>query len=203
MRRGSSSTSKLTILLTSILLLANCGSTGREEAQTPAPTETSEAAPSRTDEESLEPTDAESSLGLVPTPTRARDGSVALTREMIPEDTTGGGTRIDQVTMNGVDYPAALVLYGDRNVEKIEINAGRRYERFRGSLSIPDTEDSDSSYQVDISLDGGNPAYSALVRFGETKEVDLEIDNVLRIKVELVAVGEQGGYLGIGNPRFN
>lgn len=203
MLREGSTAFRLLVVCVVAAMFAGCGNGDGNAEGEPPPAATSQAASTPPDEASVEPTDLETSLSPVPTPSRARDGSVALTREMVPENTTSFGIEIDQVTMNGVDYPAAVLLVGDRNVAKIEINAGRRYERFRGSLSVPDDEDSDSAYQVDISLDGGDPTFSTLVKFGETKEIDLKIDQVLRIKIEFVAVGNDDGRFGIGNPRFN
>lgn len=201
MLREGSTAFRLLVVCVVAAMFAGCGNGDGNAEGEPPPAATSQAASTPPDEASVEPTDLETSLS--PTPSRARDGSVALTREMVPENTTSFGIEIDQVTMNGVDYPAAVLLVGDRNVAKIEINAGRRYERFRGSLSVPDDEDSDSAFQVDISLDGGDPTFSTLVKFGETKEIDLKIDQVLRIKIEFVAVGNDDGRFGIGNPRFN
>ncbi len=105
--------------------------------------------------------------------------------------------------MNGVDYPSALVMFSIREVRKLEIDAGRRQDRFRGSLGIPDDQDSDSAHQVDISLDGANPIYSAVVRFGETKEIDLDVTNVLRVRISVSSVGTEDGRLGIGSARFD
>ncbi len=122
---------------------------------------------------------------------------------MIPENTLYNSPKVEQATMNGVDYPSALVMYSTKEVRKLEINAGRRQKRFRGSLSIPDNQASDSAHQVDISLDGANPIYSALVKFGETKEIDLDVTNVLRVRISVASVGKREGTVGIGTARFD
>ncbi len=137
----------------------------------------------------------------IPTPSRVAGGSLPIDMSMIRESQLSA--RIEQATMNGVGYPYALIMRGYDDLRKLEINAGRTQKRFRGSLGVLDSERSDSAFQVDISLDGANPVYSALVTFGETKEVDLDVTNVLRIRISVTSVANYSGYLGIGTARFN
>ncbi|MGI8686632.1 MAG: NPCBM/NEW2 domain-containing protein [Acidimicrobiales bacterium] len=113
--------------------------------------------------------------------------------------------RFDKGTINGVSYTNALYLhplqYASGPERRVEIDAGRSRKRFLGDLGIPDTEASTSAYKVDISLDGAAPIYSTELKFGETKKIDLDITNVLRIKI-LVSSISGYAYLAIGSPRL-
>lgn len=136
-----------------------------------------------------------------PQPPSEPAGDIAIDRDLLPEYTAARPS-FDQVTMNGVTYPSAMVVYSNQDPQRVEIDAGRKRDRFQGSLSIPDDQTSESAHQVDISLDNGPPVFSALVRFGETKQIDLDVSGALRIKITYVSVGARDGRFGIGSPRF-
>lgn len=121
---------------------------------------------------------------------------------LVPESTTSYD--FQQETINGVAFPNALRIYSTTSPKKVEINAGRSRKRFLGSLGIPDDAKSTSVHQVEISLDNGPPVFSTVLNFGETKTIDLDVTNVLRVRITVVSKesSSSGGYLAIGNPRF-
>jgi hypothetical protein len=123
-----------------------------------------------------------------------------VTRALVVEATTS--PQVGPATINGVSYVNALRLYSYRTSQKVEIDAGRRRTRFLGVLGIPDNETSASVHQVDISLDNAAPVLSVLLKFGETKNIDLDVTNVLRIRITSIAQSNTGDSIAIGNPRF-
>lgn len=59
---------------------------------------------------------------------------------------------------------------------------------------------------MDISLDNGPVVYSTVINFGESKNIDIDVTNALRIKVTVTSKSANScctsEYLAIGNPRF-
>lgn len=116
-------------------------------------------------------------------------------------------TTVEETSINGTTYARALVMepvrYAADRDWRVEIGAGRDYRRFRGDLGIPDDQSSSTAYRVDIVLDHGPPALSVDVRFGETKTIDLDITDALRIRIVL-SPGPSGSFgdVAVGNPRL-
>lgn len=141
--------------------------------------------------------------GTVSTTTTVPTASeVALDSKFLVEQ-QGVSVTFEQTSINGTVYPNGLVIdpYSSAREWRIEINAGRDYTRFRGDLGIPDDQQSATSYRVEVVLDNGSPALSAEVRFGETKTIDLDVTNVLRIRIVLTPNGE--GDIAVGKPRLS
>ncbi|MBW3668585.1 MAG: NPCBM/NEW2 domain-containing protein [Actinobacteria bacterium] len=142
--------------------------------------------------------------GVVPTTTTApASPEVSVDRDMVAE-TRNTRTTVEEASINGTTYPTALVMaplrYAVDRDWRVELDAGRDYRRFRGDLGIPDDQSSSTAYRVDIVLDNGPPVLSVEVRFGETKTIDLEVTNVLRLGIVL-SPGSFGA-IAVGNPRL-
>lgn len=122
-------------------------------------------------------------------------------------ETRNTRTTVEEASINGTTYPTALVMeplrYAADRDWRVELGAGRDYRRFRGDLGIPDDQSSSTAYRVDIVLDHGPPALSVEVRFGETKTIDLDITDVLRIRIVLMP-GPSGSFgdIAVGNARL-
>lgn len=142
--------------------------------------------------------------GTVPTTTTVPNSPEAAVDNDRVVETSNTRTSIERTSINGTDYPNALVMNIERYVAqqdwRVELDAGRDFRRFRGDLGIPDDQSSTAAYRVDIVLDNGAPALSVDVRFGETKTIDLDVTNVLRIRI--VVSPHTYGELAIGNPRL-
>jgi hypothetical protein len=115
--------------------------------------------------------------------------------------------RVSQTTINGVAYPDALVATmscSSSTAQSIEINAGRNSKQFRGSLGLPDNQDSDDTYHVEVSYDGGAPVYTTELGFGETKPLSFDTPGVLRVKLTFLKTSKECGntsnLVAIGNP---
>jgi hypothetical protein len=142
-----------------------------------------------------------SGRSTIPTTTTQSLADTNITGALVPQHS--GSYRFTPTEMNGTSYANALKIYSERGPADVEINAGRSRKLFRGSLGIPDDESSSSSHQVEISFDGAPPAFSAVVNFGETKNVDLDVTGVLRVKITVSSITNSSGYVAIGNPRFS
>ena len=123
-------------------------------------------------------------------------------------DTVNMDAQFDKATINGVSYTTALFLKPSEYLSssggsdrRVEIDAGRNRKRFIGDLGIPDTEKSTAAYKVEVSLDNAAPVFSTEVHFGETKKIDLDITNVLRVKI-VVSPITCCPFVAIGSPRF-
>jgi len=137
----------------------------------------------------------------VPTSIKPSAADVDIVSSLVPEATASH--EFEQTALNGVLYSNALVISGETTPQKVEINAGRSHKKFRGVLGVPDDGKSSASFQVDISLDGASPVFSAVINFGETKDIDIDIPNVLRVRITVVSKDSSyGGKVAIGNPRF-
>lgn len=153
------------------------------------------------------PTTARAGAGTVPSTTPAPLAEQPLGPTAL-RDTANMEPSFDKATINGVSYTSALFLRPSSSVSssngsdrRVEIDAGRSHKRFIGDLGIPDTQKSNAAYKVEISLDSAAAVFSTEVRFGETKKVDLDITNALRIKI-VVSPITCCDYLAIGSPRF-
>lgn len=145
-----------------------------------------------------------SGYGTVPTTTTVANSPEAAVDGDVVVETSNTRTAVERASINGTVYPTALVMepnsYAARQDWRIELDAGRDFRRFRGDLGIPDDQSSSTAYRVDVVLDKGAPALSVDVRFGETRTIDLDVTNVLRIRIVLSPV--TFGDIAIGNPRL-
>lgn len=191
---------RVAALSAAALLLAGCGG---DDTQTGGGGTTT-TAPSETTTTTSEPT---TTTG--PTTTRP---PVSTTLRSVGTDTPinassfvpEGFAEFEQETINGVAYPNAMTIPTSTYPTKVEINAGRARKRFIGALGVPDTESSASVHHVEISLDDAPPVFSTDLKFGETKDIDLDVTNVLRIRITVLLTTRDPSYssIAIGNPRF-
>jgi len=181
------------------LVFGACGGGSSDKA---GPTTTASTTTSTSSSSTTTTSTAPQVFGAVPTTTTLLPGMVPV-RSVAEE--VGVDSAFRQTRINGVVYSNALVIYPSAyaNERRLEIDAGRSYRTFVGDLGIPDDQKSSTAYKVDISLDGSAPTYSADVRFGETKKINLNITNVLRIKIVLTPISNSGGYVAIGDPGFS
>lgn len=185
-------------LLVAVIMFISASACGKSDSSPPSakPTVPPESpAPSTTGR-----------LGTVPTSTTMLPAEAELDAESVPEY-DNLNFNFGQATINGVVYTNSLILKTSTSAGRVEINAGRTRKRFFGDLGIPDDQKSSSAYKVDISFDDAAPVFSADVRFGETKRIDLDVANVLRIRVSVspatsISSATCCGEVAIGNPRF-
>jgi hypothetical protein len=81
-----------------------------------------------------------------------------IDNSLIPESTTNLDFR--EATINGSDFTRAMWMGTSGTPRTVQIDAGRRRHRFLGSLGVPDSQASESSVKVDISLDTAPPILS-------------------------------------------
>ncbi len=102
--------------------------------------------------------------------------------------------------INGVSYPNALKIQASSSSGSVQINVGRSYTHFTGSLGIPDDQLAEAVFMVSISFDNSAPVLSKEVRFGTTVPLSLNITGVLRIKITVSSPSNCCSYVAIGNP---
>lgn len=185
-----------------VLVLVGCAGGGGNETTGAAPSTTTAGAGSTIASSTLPVTTSDSGGGRTPVPTTLapRLADAAIDLSLIPEATAGYD--FQPSTINGVSYVNALRISSNRTPAKVEINAGRSRKRLLGSLGIPDDQESDSVHQVEISLDNSPPIFSTPLNFGETKQIDLDVTNALRVRITVSSKTGNYGRVAIGNPRF-
>jgi len=208
--RSSLARRVLGFLVTAILLISSAACDraadwlSRVSGTPPTPTNTARSASLSVSPGPTLTSTSGSSRPAVPTPDPLTPAETAIDntnrRTLVPQSTLA--FRFEESTMNGVFYPNALVMGVGSRPGYVEINAGRSRSRFLGELGVPDDQRSESSYQVDVSFDNAAPVLSTEVRFGETRRLDLDVTNVLRIRISVSAIAGSRGNLAIGNLRF-
>lgn len=193
---------RLSMLAVVVALMAGCGGTTAKSTSATSPLT---ALPATTAPDSVPTSDGSTTTGAgrtpVPTSVKQSAADVDIVSSLVPEATASND--FAQTSLNGVLYSNALVISAESTPRKVEINAGRNHNKFRGVLGVPDDGKSSASFQVDISLDGGSPVFSAVIKFGETKDIDVDIPNVLRVRITVVSKDSSyGEKVAIGNPRF-
>lgn len=208
-KRGTLRATAWALLAATMLLAAACGGGGdsSDEAKDETTTTTTTSTTSTTSTTvSSVGTSAGGSFGTVSTSTTLAAADTAIDTNHVPEKIEMQ-VESKPAAINGTSYSNALVIrpdiYRDEPSSRLELNAGRDYKRFRGDLGIPDDQSSTTAYKVEISLDNAAAALSTEVRFGETKAIDLDITNVLRIRIVITPISTCCNTLAIGNPRFS
>jgi hypothetical protein len=189
------------LLAATMPMSAACGGGGGSSAKDDDKTSTSTSTSTTT----TTTTSASGSFGTVSTSTTLATADTAVDTRYVPQ-TSNAEVTSGPAGINGTTYSNALLMkpayrFSGPNAS-LEIDAGRDFTRFRGDLGIPDDQPSSTAYDVQISLDNAAPTVSTQVRFGETKTIDLDITNVLRIKIALTSISDCCNKVGIGNPRF-
>ncbi len=183
--------------------VAACGGTTTKTTTATSLVTTTTAIPATTTSTTTSGGSTTTPAGRTPVTTSVKGSpaDVEIGKDLVPEATAT--YTFKPAALNGTQYTNALVISASSSPEKIEINAGRSHAKFVGVLGVPDNGKSSSSFQVDVSLDGAAPAFSAVIGFGETKDINLDIPNVLRIKITVVSKDTSyDSTVAIGNPHF-
>lgn len=208
-RRTAATCRTLLVIAAAALALSAChhAKVTKDAGTTSSTTTTSTSPPSSTSSSTSASSGSTSNtpttFGTVPTSTTLSPAETALDKDYVPE--ADMGFEFGRDTINGVSYSNALEMRpSSSSTTQLQINAGRRMHRFLGDLGIPDDQHSTNAYKVEISLDGSAPIVVYDIRFGETKKIDIDVTNALRIKVSVTPVSVSGydNQLAIGSPRF-
>lgn len=195
--------------LAAAVVMVGCGGGDDKDVKVAAQATTTTVAPTTTEPVTTRVTSASSSTSTsltsgtrtpVTTTIPATPAEAMVTDALIVESTASADVK--PLSIDGVGYVNALQMYSGSSPGKAEINASRARKRFLGTLGIPDDQKSTSSHMVEISLDGAAPVFSVIVNFGETKAIDLDVTNVLRIRITVSSKTRESGTVAIGNPRF-
>ena len=188
------------VVLTVALSFSACG----EDGQRSTGATTQETVQSSVSPTTIQPVETSAAVrsgrSLITTTSAPSAAATDLARELIPEATASYD--FDQVSINGVQYSNALRISAFTTPQKVEINAGRAHDKFLGVLGIPDDQKSASMVQVDIGLDNAAPIFSTVVSFGESKNIDIDVPAVLRIKITVTSKTSSSAYVAIANPRL-
>jgi len=141
---------------------------------------------------------SDTSFGTVAPSTTLTPGGTSLSDPFVPEHTIY--FTFAQTVINGINYPNALKIQGSDTPGSVQINLGRSYTHFTGSLGIPDDQKAESVLMVSISFDNSAPVLSKEVSFGTTTPLSLNVTGVLRMKITVSSASNCCAYVAIGNP---
>jgi serine/threonine-protein kinase len=97
---------------------------------------------------------------------------------------------------NGQTYSHALLVtpYGGGDPGSIEYDFSRQYRKLSGKLGMGDKSDSAAVGKVEIYGDG-RQLFAQDIQFGTTVDVDLDVTDVLRIKISVSVVDGSGSII--------
>lgn len=112
----------------------------------------------------------------------------------------------DRVSINGEVSETALWVKGEGGVDAgdwfyMEFNLGRDWDLFEAHLGLTDNSNSAQAVRITISLDG-NEIYKSTFALGQSEKVSLGIENGLRLRFDLEAIGDGSMFPAIGDPRL-
>lgn len=102
---------------------------------------------------------------------------------------------------NGTTFDRSLLLGRSRNSPAyVEYNLSRDYRRFVTTVGLEDTADLEMVARYSI-LGDGRLLETADVPFGSTVEVDVDVTDVLRLRIDYTVL-DAGGTMLFGKPRL-
>lgn len=169
-------------------------------ATTTSLTTTTSSQSGSTTSSTSETTDGRSS---VPTSSTLAPGATSIDDSYVRQ-TSNLDHQFVQTRINGVDYSNALLMRPESTSANgvIQLDAGRSQTRFVGDLGIPDSQEDQTAYTVVISVDNAAPVLTTQIAFGQTKPINLNITNALRLKITITSLDRNYGYVAIGSPQF-
>lgn len=117
-----------------------------------------------------------------------------------------GKPKADRVSINGEVAENGLWIAGDQYTDAgdysiLEFNLGRDWDLFEANLGLSDYSSSSQAASITIKLDGVE-IYSESFSLGESDSVSLGVENGLRLRIEIEALGDGKIYPALGNPRL-
>ena len=96
---------------------------------------------------------------------------------------------------NGQTYPHGVLLepYSE-GVGSVEYDLSRQYRRVIGQIGLEDQTSSDAQYKVEIYGDG-RLLTEAVIDFGTTTDLEVDVTDVLRLKVTVASLTGTGGVV--------
>ncbi|MEX5637227.1 protein kinase domain-containing protein [Parafrankia sp. FMc2] len=117
---------------------------------------------------------------------------------------TGGSALTDarEAAVNGETLSNSLIVdtfYVNASIAtSIEYNLGRDYVRLQLTLGVGDTSPSGMQCQFEIIADGTQREFQ-IVSLGETRKVDIDVTDVLRLGLQATAINWDGGTCVFGS----
>ena len=110
---------------------------------------------------------------------------------------TMGTEEVKGVHISGQSYPRSVVEFCMDTESDLEYNLGRRAQRFSATIGIDDTQDA-SELLVDVAIYGDNQLLESMtIALGQAEEVDIPVENVLRLNLSCQTRHKDPGYMGM------
>jgi len=109
-----------------------------------------------------------------------------------------------EAQVNGDSYANSLMLRASEC--GVEFNLGRDWQRLKATIGLRDDSDSGASYRFEVFGDGTS-LLNEVVTIGEIREVDVDVTDVLRLRIQITRIGDDaygyavwGGIRVVGSP---
>jgi hypothetical protein len=104
-------------------------------------------------------------------------------------------------SINGTDYAHTIFQWAGDTSQPVTIK--RKAHRFQATIGVRDDESDQVRVQFELLGDKGKQLFqSDVLSYGESQEVDVSVEGVLRITLRARAVSSKHGYAGWGNARL-
>ena len=94
--------------------------------------------------------------------------------------------------MNGEFFPRSVLVYLNPGPQEVEYNLGRDWQRLQATVGIGDDSVSDAQVRIEMFGDN-NPLYSQVLGLGQSEFVDVDVSNVLRLRL-VATLAAEGGF---------
>ena len=120
---------------------------------------------------------------------------VAYLSDMEPVTYVDIGYSNGTAKSNGKTYPHGVLLepYSE-GVGSVEYDLSRQYRRAIGQIGLEDQTSSDAQYKVEMYGDG-RLLTEVVIDFGTTTDLEVDVTDVLRLKVTAAALTGEGGVV--------
>lgn len=124
------------------------------------------------------------------TPDAESERSQPVTAFLADLEPTEGSPNLGAVSVDGTTYIHAVSKdFGGCKVEVVyPYNIGRDWTQFRTTVGIEDNSDADSVVQFEVYADGNLVSSTGNVGYGESRDIEIPVLNVLNLSLRFVFV---------------
>jgi hypothetical protein len=107
-----------------------------------------------------------------------------------------------EADVNGEYFPRSVQVYLNPGPQEVEYDLGRDWQRLQATVGMRDDSASDAQVRIEMFGDN-NLLYSHVFGLGQSEPVDVDVSNVLRLRlVATLAEGGSGATAALGDARL-
>lgn len=147
------------------------------------------------------PGQADTPPGQADTPPGQAANPAATYVDDYAKECRAGSLTAGAASINGTDYAHTILQWAGDTSDPVTIK--RKAQRFKATVGIRDDESDQVRVQFELLGDNGKQLFqSRVLRYGESQNIDVSVEGVLRITLKARAVSSTHGYTGWGNARL-